>query len=411
MIQLFIFNEISRAAIYGIGTYIQQLLACLNDDFQINIVNYYSDKPEFTVIKKSTNIREIYIPRNQLKYKEGKCDETYFINSVYLLADFINPDTKLIFHFNHFRYEATFKLLKEYWPACKIILGVHYFNWCFPLNGNTDYFKEIIRKSPEELTCTLEKDTLTTYLADISFLQEVDSVISLAQYANELLHSEYQVPQNKISLIYNGLKDEGIFLSTEEKASAKSQLLLHPNEKIILFVGRLDDIKGVDHLIQAFKKLLQERKDCRLIIVGDGEYARCLEECRGFWERIIFTGKLSKEELYRFYQIADIGVMLSKHEQCSFVAIEMMMHGLPIIASNSTGLDEMVIDGQNGYKIKTIENKEEVTFDIKQCYQLLSQALDNKNIQGMRDRCRERYETVYSLKEMKEKMLNLYQMI
>ena len=76
----------------------------------------------------------------------------------------------------------------------------------------------------------------------------------------------------------------------------------------------------------------------------------------------MFTGKLSKQELYQFYQIADVGVMLSKHEQCSFVAIEMMMHGIPIIASDSTGLDEMVSDGINGYKIRTIENQAKVSF-------------------------------------------------
>ena len=112
MTQLFIFNEISRAAIYGIGTYIQQLISCLDDEFQINIVNYYSDKPEFTIIE-NDNVRELYIPRNQLKYTEGKCDETYFINSVYLLSDFIEPEKKIIFHFNHFRYEKIFTLLRE----------------------------------------------------------------------------------------------------------------------------------------------------------------------------------------------------------------------------------------------------------------------------------------------------------
>mgnify|MGYP005915141891 CR=1 FL=1 len=340
MIQLFIFNEISRAAIYGIGTYIQQLIACLDDEFQINIVNYYSDKPEFTIIQ-NNNVREFYIPRNQLKYTEGKCDETYFINSVYLLSDFIDPENKIIFHFNHFRYEKTFTLLREYWPNCKIILGIHYFNWCFPLNGNTKFFREIIYKKTEELTETVEKETQTTYKQDVAFLKSADHIICLAQYAKNLLISDYQIPENKLSLIYNGLKDEAIFLTPDEKKTFKKRLHLGPDEKIILFVGRLDDIKGVDYLIQAFKKSLQERDDCRLIIIGDGEYSKCLQECKEDWGKILFTGKLSKQELYQFYQIADIGVMLSKHEQCSFVAIEMMMHGIPIIASDSTGLDEM----------------------------------------------------------------------
>ena len=410
MIQLFIFNEISRAAIYGIGTYIQQLIACLDDEFQINIVNYYSDKPEFT-INQNNNAREFYIPRNQLKYTEGKCDETYFINSVYLLSDFIDPENKIIFHFNHFRYEKMFTLLREYWPNCKIILGIHYFNWCFPLNGNTKFFREIIYKKTEELTETVEKETLTTYKQDVAFLKSTDHIICLAQYAKNLLISDYQIPENKLSLIYNGLNDEAIFLTPDEKKTFKKRLHLGPDEKIILFVGRLDDIKGVDYLIQAFKKLLQERDDCHLIIIGDGEYSKCLQECKDDWGKILFTGKLSKQELYQCYQIADVGVMLSKHEQCSFVAIEMMMHGIPIIASDSTGLDEMVSDGINGYKIRTIENQAKVSFDINECQRLLSLAINNKNEEELRKKCRQQYEAVYSLDCMKEKMQTLYQTI
>lgn len=410
MIQLFIFNEISRAAIYGIGTYIQQLIACLDDEFQINIVNYYSDKPEFTIVE-SNKIREFFIPRNQLKYTEGKCDETYFINSVYLLSDFIDSDNKIIFHFNHFRYEKTFSLLREYWPTCKIIVGIHYFNWCFPLNGNTGYFREIIHKNPNDLTDTLEKETSATYRQDVAFLQNADHIICLARYAKDLLCSDYQIPENKISLIYNGLKDEATFLTSNEKKEIKKKLHIDPSEKIILFVGRLDDIKGVDYIIQAFKKLLQKRNDCRLIIIGDGEYSKCLEECKGDWGKILFTGKLPKEKVYQFYQIADIGIMLSKHEQCSFVAIEMMMHGLPIIASDSTGLDEMVSNGVNGYKIKTIENKDEVSFDTDECCLLLSLALNNNEEEELKNKCCRQYETHYSLACMKEKMQTLYKLI
>ena len=103
--------------------------------------------------------------------------------------------------------------------------------------------------------------------------------------------------------------------------------------------------------------------------------------------------------------------MLSKHEQCSFVAIEMMMHGIPIIASDSTGLDEMVSDRVNGYKIKTIENQDKVTFDIDACYQLLSLAIKNKDEEALRKKCRQQYEAVYSLDCMKEKMQTLYQTI
>ena len=88
----------------------------------------------------------------------------------------------------------------------------------------------------------------------------------------------------------------------------------------------------------------------------------------------------------------------------------MMMHGIPIIASDSTGLDEMVSNEVNGYKIKTIENKNEVSFDTDECCQLLSIALNN-NKEEWKSRCRQRYETNYSLTSMKEKMQTLYKQL
>ena len=67
--------------------------------------------------------------------------------------------------------------------------------------------------------------------------------------------------------------------------------------------------------------------------VGDGFYSYYLNSCNPTWNKITFTGKLNKEDLYKLYQIADIGVLPSFHEQCSYVAIEMMMYGIPLVAS------------------------------------------------------------------------------
>ena len=94
----------------------------------------------------------------------------------------------------------------------------------------------------------------------------------------------------------------------------------------------------------------------RLILAGDGRYNTYLKECRGTRSRITFTGKVNKEELYQYYRIADVSVMSSFHEQCSYVGIEMMMHGVPLIGTSSTGLGEMIADE---LKVKLDENQEE----------------------------------------------------
>ena len=67
--------------------------------------------------------------------------------------------------------------------------------------------------------------------------------------------------------------------------------------------------------------------------------------CNGIWGKVIFTGKLRKDQLYRFYQIADIGVLPSCQEQCSYVGIEMLMHGIPLVGTDAMGISEMIEEG------------------------------------------------------------------
>lgn len=410
MIQLFIFNELSRASIYGIGTYIGQLISFLDTDYKINVVNFYSDKPEFTVIERTTCIRELYIPQNQLQYEDGKCFESYYLNSVYLLSDYIDKGSKVIFHFNHFRYASMLRMLKEYWPLCKIVLTVNYLSWGFTLQGNVDYFKSIIHCNQKESLNPLEHDILNDYEKETAFLKEVDNIICLSRFTRNLLFAEYHIPEHKLTLVLNGIEDEAEFLPPEEKILLKQKLHFRPEDKIFLFVGRLDNAKGIEFLIASFKKLLTLRDDCRLVIVGDGNFSKLLHDSNGYWNRILFTGKLSKKELYQFYQIADAGVLLSKHEQCSYVIIEMMMHALPIIASSSIGVDEMVTDGLNGFKINTIYNKSEASFDTDNCCHLLDKviSLDLSKKNEMEAASRKAFKEHYSLNQMREKMLSVY---
>ena len=149
-------------------------------------------------------------------------------------------------------------------------------------------------------------------------------------------------------------------MSLAEKNTIKSNLLFKSNEKILLYVGRLDENKGGKELINAFKLLLIEEPDCRLVIIGNGDESIYFEQMQMYWSKIIFSGRLPKELIYKFYQIADVGILPSFAEQCSYVAIEMMMHGLPIVGTDSTGLSEMIIDGENGYKVNLNENENDV---------------------------------------------------
>jgi glycosyltransferase involved in cell wall biosynthesis len=252
MKQLFIFDETSQAAMYGIGTYIREYLACLRGKFQMNLVIFYSGKEEFTVVEKDYYL-ELHIPKHQIEYIDGKADERFYINRVYLLHDFVDSEAKQIFHFNHVRYSSVIDLLREYYPNCKIVLTIHYFYWCFIIGGNTSYFKEIISKPNLALANSVEKDVNSIFENEVLYFNKTDHLICLSKYTKEILISEYHVLESKISLIYNGLKDEYTFLDNNDKINLKKRLHLPPTDAIILFAGRLDRFKGLDyHIVNWF---------------------------------------------------------------------------------------------------------------------------------------------------------------
>lgn len=205
--------------------------------------------------------------------------------------------------------------------------SVHYLNWCFELDGNVSAFRKIVNaKEVEEKHRSIVRD----FFQNKHFLHLADEVITLSRFCKNLLQSDYDVSPEKLKLIFNGLQEPaGEFPIAEDKKS------------LILFVGRLDKIKGVDYLIDAFRIVLKKHEEARLVIVGDGDYNECLKHCKDIWGKVIFTGKITQEELSVFYRQVLVGVLPSFHEQCSYTAIEFMMHGIPFIGTDSTGLSEM----------------------------------------------------------------------
>lgn len=163
------------------------------------------------------------------------------------------------------------------------------------------------------------------------------------------------------------------------------------------------------YALRAFRIILENYPDCRFLIAGSGDFDKYLLECKDIWMNIIWTGLVEMEKLYELYTIADIGVMPSFHEQCSYVAIEMMMHGLPIIASTSTGLGEMIENNVTGLHIPVIEYTDRAEIDssllAKKMLYLLKHPLVTIR---MGQNGRKRYFENYSLEIFRENMLKLY---
>lgn len=340
MIYYYIINNNSVASQYGIGTYNRQLFKVLNkmSDIRISYIDLYSISNEFEITKDNAGCCHYNIPMiRNLRLK------SYLKNASYFLTQVIPNRKNMVFHFNYFENDVLALLLKEAYIGCRIIVTIHYMNWSFPLKGNVTKFNKLIsynkielKKSNFEIDDMLANRIKEEFANEKKSLKIWDEIIVLSKFSYDLFVNIYNVPIDKLHIVYNGLED---FKYNESKNTPMSFLL---ENFCILFVGRLDDTKGLEYLIKAFDILSKEFDNIKLIIVGDGNLKKYLSLCSKLRNKVLFTGKISHEELIQYYKYSKLGVLPSFTEQCSYSVIEMMKYSLPIIISDSTGLKEML---------------------------------------------------------------------
>jgi glycosyltransferase involved in cell wall biosynthesis len=159
-----------------------------------------------------------------------------------------------------------------------------------------------------------------------------DTVICISEYEKRLVESDFNVAEKTIK-IPNGL-NLSEFKSLKRRKNENK-------EKVLLYVGRLEEYKGVQYIIQS----LPDLQDFKLRIVGKGPYENELHnitEKLGVGERIEWLKNLSREELLDCYADADIFLMLSSHESYGITAAEALASGTPCVVAKGSALDEFV---------------------------------------------------------------------
>ncbi|MCO5383572.1 MAG: glycosyltransferase family 4 protein [Methanosarcina barkeri] len=164
-----------------------------------------------------------------------------------------------------------------------------------------------------------------------------DSVICVSEYEKELVESDFKVAAKTVKI------PNGINLKEFEnlKQRRKSPEEKTGREKTLLYVGRLEEYKGVQYIIQS----LPELQGFRLRVVGKGPYEvelRSTAKSLGVERRVEWLKDLSRKELLECYTNADIFLMLSSHEAYGITVAESLAAGTPCIVAKGSALEEFV---------------------------------------------------------------------
>lgn len=187
-------------------------------------------------------------------------------------------------------------------------------------------------------------------------IKDTKNIICVSEFRKNTVKEFWNLKEEQFSVLKNCIDSRKIAkkATSEELKEIRDKFNLSKNDKILLYTGRIVPGKGVKEMIEAAK--LTKNKNYKILILGSSlnslnvknefekeVYSLIDEEVR---ERIVFTGFVNYEELYKYYSLADIALMPSILEDSAPLSIiEALCCGLPIITTDSGGIPEYAING------------------------------------------------------------------
>jgi glycosyltransferase involved in cell wall biosynthesis len=154
-----------------------------------------------------------------------------------------------------------------------------------------------------------------------------------------------------LAVVHNCVDISHINMSKEKVNKIRLRYSLHSHEKVLTNIGYFNEQKAHDDLLLAFKRIVDQRSDVKLIIVGWGRLENEIKQFTkylGLQDKVIFTGKLVRPEVFEVLSITDLFVLSSHWEGFGIVLAEAMALGKPVVATETDGSREVVEDGESG---------------------------------------------------------------
>jgi len=233
---------------------------------------------------------------------------------------------------------------------------------------------------------------------------EAWKVICCSNYMMSHVKWAFGLPDDKLVMVPNGVNVRVYDKARQQDLKDFRTTFALPDEKLVLFVGRLVYEKGAHVLINAIPKIL-EKVNAKFVIVGSGymkEQLSTIVRSMGLEHKVLFTGFVEEESLIKLQCCADVAVVPSLFEPFGIVALEAMAAKSPVVVSDTGGLSEIVEHDVTGAKVYA-NNVESMAWGITKVL------LDEKYRNNLRENAYKRIQERYDWEKIAQQTKQIYE--
>jgi glycosyltransferase involved in cell wall biosynthesis len=235
--------------------------------------------------------------------------------------------------------------LRKFYQDLKDYVTNHKINIIHNHHRFPEYIANKISKELNVKTVT-SAHSFVSGLKKISF--RADRIISVSNSVTSHIAKNFNIDEKKITTLYNPAETISE-LSLEEKEKIKGEMGINPEQKVLLFMGRISYKKGYDKLIQAYKIAHFKDRNIILLMCGKVEVRRFAKLRTELTIPVIIIPALKNYNM--LYQLAEMIILPSRIDGFPFVMIETGMNKKAFIGGKTGGIAEFIEDGINGFLV------------------------------------------------------------
>lgn len=197
-------------------------------------------------------------------------------------------------------------------------------------------------------------------------IHEAWRVIVCTNYMKRELQRNFQAPEDKLDVIFNGIYPDKKKIDPTIDRVAFRRRFAADHEKIVYYVGRITYEKGIRQLLDAAPQVIRALEGAvKVVVIGGGNTEPLQQQARnlGIFDHCLFTGFMPDQELDQFQTIANCAVFPSLYEPFGIVALESFAARVPVVVSDTGGMPEVVQHGKTGV-VTQVNNPDSIAWGI-----------------------------------------------